>query len=277
VADHTARFEEIVSGPDGNINLAEAALLVAAPEYPGLDIAASLQLLDDMATVCRARIAPDASAARTLAALGEYLFHELGFRGDLHTFNDPRNSFLNEVLRRRRGIPITLSLVYLEVGWRLGLPVHGVSFPGHFLVRVDVDGTCRVLDPFSGGAILDRAELNRRLENLAAPKEGWDLGRLLAPARRRDILARMLRNLKNLYVNGEDTVRALRIVDMLLVIHPDAVQELRDRAGLHDRLDHLRAAVADYERYLLLAPEGEDHFRVRQRVHALRRSLARLH
>lgn len=277
MADHSARFEEIVSGPDGNINLAEAALLIAAPEYPGLDIAASLQQLDDMATVCRARIAPDAGAARTLAVLGEYLFEELGFRGDLHTFNDPRNSFLNEVLRRRRGIPITLSLVYLEVGRRLGLSVHGISFPGHFLVRADVDGACRVLDPFSGGAILDRAELNRRLEDFAAPKERWDLDRLLAPARRRDILARMLRNLKHIYVNSEDTVRALRVVDLLLAIHPDAVQELHDRAGLHDRLDHLHAAVADYERYLLLAPKGDDHARVQQRVHALRRSLARLH
>ncbi|OGT80479.1 MAG: hypothetical protein A3H91_14230 [Gammaproteobacteria bacterium RIFCSPLOWO2_02_FULL_61_13] len=267
----------MVSGPDRNINLAEAALLIAAPEYPDLDINACLQQLDDMATVCRGRLGPSPDSARTLTALGEHLFLDVGFKGDLQTFNDPRNSFLNEVLKRRRGIPITLSVLYMEVGRRLGLPVHGISFPGHFLVKVEVDGVERVIDPFSGGAVLDHAELERRLEHVTTPKEKWNLGQLLMPAGKREILARMLRNLKNIYVNSEDYTRALRIQDLLLDVQPDVPREVRDRALLHDKLDHLRAAVADYQMYLLLAPDSEDSARVQGRISELRQSLQRLH
>ena len=270
-------FQNIVSGPDRNINLAEAALLIAAPEYPDLDISACLQQLDDMATVCRGRLGPSPDPARTLLTLREYLFQDFGFQGDLQTFTDPRNSFLNEVLRRRCGIPITLSVVYMEVGRRLGLPVHGVSFPGHFLVKVEVDGLERVIDPFSAGAVLDHAELERRLQHVTTPKEKWNLERLLTPASKRDIIARMLRNLKNIYVNSEDYARALRIQNLLLDVQPDAPQEVRDRALLHDKLDHLRAAVADYQMYLLLAPESDDSLRVQGRISALRQSLQRLH
>lgn len=277
MADHTARFTEIVSGPDANINLAAAALAIAAPEYPGLDESGCLQELDDMATVCRGRLGVGAGPAQTLAVLGEFLFRELGFRGDLATFNDPRNSFLNEVLRRRQGIPITLSLVYLEVGRRLGLPVQGISFPGHFLVKVDVDGAARVIDPFSGGAILDDTEIDRRLAQVSAPADGWNRARVLASASHRDIIVRMLRNLKHIYVNGEDTARALRIMNLVLAVFPDLPQELRERAYLHDKLDYLRAAVTDYQHYLLVAPDCEDGLHVRERIIALRQSLQRLH
>ncbi len=270
-------FQNIVSGPDRNINLAEAALLIAAPEYPELDLNACLQQVDDMATVCRGRLGRSPDPARTLTTLGEYLFQDLGFKGDLQTFNDPRNSFLNEVLKRRCGIPITLSVLYMEVGRRLGLPVHGISFPGHFLVKVEVDGVDRIIDPFSGGAGLDHAELERRLEHVATPKEKWNLEQLLMPASKREILARMLRNLKNIYVNSEDYTRALRIQDLLLDVLPDVPQEIRDRALLHDKLDHLRAAVADYQMYLLMAPDSEDSTRVQGRVSELRQSLQRLH
>ena len=270
-------FQNIVSGPDRNINLAEAALLIAAPEYPELDLNACLQQVDDIATVCRGRLGRSPDPARTLTTLGEYLFQDLGFKGDLQTFNDPRNSFLNEVLKRRCGIPITLSVLYMEVGRRLGLPVHGISFPGHFLVKVEVDGVDRIIDPFSGGAGLDHAELERRLEHVATPKEKWNLEQLLMPASKREILARMLRNLKNIYVNSEDYTRALRIQDLLLDVLPDVPQEIRDRALLHDKLDHLRAAVADYQMYLLMAPDSEDSTRVQGRVSELRQSLQRLH
>lgn len=275
--DHTARLAEIVSGPDAGINLAAAALAVAAPEYPGLDAESCLQQLEDMATVCRLRLGDEPGMARKLAVLGEYLFHDLGFQGDLQNFTDPRNSYLNEVLQRRRGIPITLSLVYLEVGRRLGVPVQGVSFPGHFLVRVDVDDIPRIIDPFSGGAVLGDAELEKRLEQAAPQGEQRDLSRALAPASRRDIIVRMLRNLKNIYVNGEDMARALRIMNFILVVYPEFPRELRDRAYLYDRLDHLHAALADYQTYLLLDPECADHLHVQQRIHALRQSLQRLH
>ncbi len=271
------RFRKVVSVADGNFNLAEAALLIAAPEYPGLDINACLQSLDDMATVCRGRLGSSPGHAQTLVALGDFLFRDLGFHGDLKTFTDPRNSFLNEVLQRRCGIPISLSVVYMEVGRRLGLPVHGISFPGHFLVKVEIEGGERVVDPFGAGAVLERAELEQRLENVAAPQGQWNLEQLLAPASKSEIVTRMLRNLKNIYVNADDYTRALRIQELILAVQPDAPRELRDRALLHDKMDYLRAAVADYQTYLLLAPDAEDGARVRDRISALRQSLQRLH
>jgi regulator of sirC expression with transglutaminase-like and TPR domain len=271
------RFAVIVSGPDENINLAEAALLIARHEYPDLEPEHYLRRLDAMAAQCRARLSPAPSAAEAIAGLSDYLFAEAGFRGDLRTFNDPRNSFLNDVLDRRLGIPITLSLLYMEVGARLGLHVDGISFPGHFLVRAACEGGGIVLDPFGGGRPLDRAELQRRLLNLPRGAGGPDLEALLQAASRREIVARMLRNLRAIYVEQEAFARALETVNMILEIFPAAPAEIRDRAGIHERMDCVRAAIADYERYLLLAPDAGDAGRVQARLIALKGSAFRLH
>ena len=272
------RFEDIVSGPDENINLAGAALLIARQEYPDLDIEACLRRIEFMAEECRRRIGADPGCARVIERMNEYLFVELGFRGDLTTFNDPRNSFLNEVIERRQGIPISLSVIYIEIGRRLGLPVHGISFPGHFLVRVEAEPGTIILDPFSKGMILDQAELERRLSHFSGrQRRGWDMQQLLVPASSKEILARMLRNLKNLYIEQEDYERALNSVNMILSITPGAPLEIRDRAFIHDQMDHMRAAVGDYERYLLLSPESSDVDSVRMRLADLKDRIGRLH
>ncbi|MBI2993392.1 MAG: tetratricopeptide repeat protein [Gammaproteobacteria bacterium] len=272
------RFTDIVSGPDENINLAEAALLIAEREYPGLDPAPHLQRLDALAEQCRARLAPDSAPAEVISAVNRFLFEELGFHGDLETFNDPRNSFLNDVLERRQGIPISLSLVYIEIGRRLGLPVRGVSFPGHFLVKVEWGGERLVLDPFAGGRTLERGELERRLEHFSSERRaGWDLERLLAAASRKEILARMIRNLKSIYLNREDYPRALDAVNLILRIFPDAASELRDRAHVHDQMNSLRAAIQDYEQYLMLSPGSGDEQYICTRLADLKHSLSRLH
>ena len=272
------RFSDIVSGPDEYINLAEAALLIAQREYPELDPVPYLRRLDDLAGQCRARLAGDDAPAAIIPVLNRFLFEELGFRGDLETFNDPRNSFLNDVLDRRQGIPISLSLIYMEIGRRIGLPVQGVSFPGHFVVKVDSGGARIVLDPFAAGRTLDRRELERRLDDLSSRKRSdWDMERLLATASNKGILARMIRNLKGIYLNREDWPRALDAVNLILRIFPDAASEIRDRAHVHDQMDSLRAAIQDYEQYLMLSPGSSDEQFVCVRLADLKHALARLH
>jgi regulator of sirC expression with transglutaminase-like and TPR domain len=270
------RFANIVSGPDEYINLAEAALLIARGEYPEMEPSLYMQRLDRLADQCRERLGPSPSASDVIAGLNDYLFGEMGFRGDLQTFNDPRNSFLNEVLDRRLGIPITLSLLYMEIGTRLGLYVEGISFPGHFLVRVVNAGGGIVLDPFGGGRALNRTELERRLDNIRGRRR-WRLDELLLPASRRDIIARMLRNLKTIYLEQEDFPRALESVNLILEVFPALPGELRDRAQVHERMECVRAAIADYEQYLFLAPGADDAGYVQARLLELKDSAVRLH
>jgi regulator of sirC expression with transglutaminase-like and TPR domain len=268
------RFADMVSGPDEYINLAAAALLIARGEYPDLDPEQYLDRLDVLAGQCLARLGAARSPADVVPVLNDYLFGELGFRGDLATFNDPRNSYLNEVLDRRLGIPITLSVLYIEVGSRLGLGVQGISFPGHFLVRVD-HGSGFVVDPFSNGRVLDRSELQRRLDGIGGGD--WHLDQLLHPASRREIIARMQRNLKMIYIEREDFARALESVNLILEVLPESGVEFRDRALVHERMECVRAAIADYEQYLFLAPDAADAGRVQARLVDLKSSAVRLH
>jgi regulator of sirC expression with transglutaminase-like and TPR domain len=269
------RFADMVSGPDEYINLAEAALLIARGEYPHLEPESYLQRLDLLADQCRVRLGAERSPAEVIAGLNDYLFSEIGFRGDLRTFNDPRNSYLNDVLDRRLGIPITLSMIYMEVGARLDLRIEGISFPGHFLVRADHGGGL-VLDPFSGGRVLDRTELKRRLEGIAGGSR-WNLDDLLRAASRRDIIVRMLRNLKAIFLDREDFARALGTLNLIVEASPFVPGEFRDRARVHERMECVRAAIADYERYLFLAPDASDVGQVQARLAELKDSAVRFH
>jgi regulator of sirC expression with transglutaminase-like and TPR domain len=226
-------FAHLAQRSDEDIDLAAAALLIAEPEYPGLDVAHYLAMIDAMADVVRRRGArtPDAM----LAEVTHYLFEELGFRGNDDDYYDPKNSFLNEVLDRRVGIPITLSLVLIEVGRRLGLELHGVSFPGHFLVRyVSSDGD-RVLDPYHGGVALDQDEIEDRL------RQALGQGAVLLPehlqiSTRKQVLTRMLNNLRGIYQRKGDAERELAALEKLAVLNPkdervtEAADLLRKRA-----------------------------------------------
>src|SRR3954463_5079785 len=155
-----------MSGPDEHIGLAEAALLIAVHEYPDLAVSAYLSRIEQLAHSLRMRIGEDATALERVAELNQFLFRDIGFVPNTENYYDPRNSFLNEVLERRTGIPITLSVVYMELGRRIGLPLQGVSFPGHFLVKLRVRAGTLVLDPFSGGAPQSEEELRRRLQRV---------------------------------------------------------------------------------------------------------------
>jgi len=272
------RFKGIVTARDENINLVEAALVVASNEYPDLDIYACLRSLVMMADELQLLVLGCDDTEDIVETMNRYIFDELGFSGNLANFNDPRNSFFNDVLERRLGIPLTLSILYMELGSRIGLDIQGVSFPGHFLVKLQRDGRELVLDPFAGGIILDEDELRQRLKHFTRRgRRRWQLPRLLQPASNRAILARLLRNLKNLYFEAEDFEHALEMVNFLLVLSPSELAEIRDRAYIHDQLDCFRAAIEDYQRYLLLSPEADDATYIQTRLTDLKLSAERLH
>jgi regulator of sirC expression with transglutaminase-like and TPR domain len=273
------RWREIAAAPDHDIDLAEAALVIAAHEYRDLDVADYQRRLAAMATGLRQRLPASASGHETILALNRHLFDELGFTGNAAEYYDPRNSYLNEVIERRLGIPITLAILYLEVGRRLGLALHGVSFPGHFLVKCATGGGTVVLDVYARGISLGLADLRERLRVMhGGAKEIPDdaVRRLLGAAGSKEILARVLRNLKGVYLDRRDPERALSACTRILLLDPRAAGEYRDRAGIYHDLECFRAALDDYERYLALHPGAADADAVHARVAELRQLAARL-
>ncbi len=281
------RFSALVSREDGEIELARACLQIAEDAYPGLDVDGYVGEINRYAGRLRARLAPDASPEDRVIALNEFLFDDLGFSGNADEYYDPRNSYLNEVLDRRRGIPITLSVLYMEVGRRIELPFEGVSFPGHFLVRLPMRGGTLVLDPFSGGIPQSEAELRERLKRvvprgLAGIKAGGvtvaelPLDQFLEAASNRQILARLLRNLKGVYREKDDAERLLQVLNRMVIVAPEAAAELRDRGYVYQRLECWRPALQDLSAYLEREPEAADLAEVRAQVVDLSLRCARL-
>lgn len=278
--DATRQIKQLVECPEEDIDLAEAALCIARLEYPELDVPAYLERLDRLADDLGRQLPAQSSSVDKIFALNHFLFAEQGFSGNLDEYYDPRNSFLNEVLDRKLGIPITLSILYLEIGRRIGLPLEGVSFPGHFLVKLPVDGGDIVLDPFAGGVSLSEEDLENQLEALygghpqpASPP----LNLLLSSAGKREILLRMLRNLKGIYLGERHLYKALDVAETILALAPTASGELRDRGMLYDQLECFRPALADYQRYLDLEPEAADAESIRARVIELQDAVVHLH
>lgn len=275
---HSDRLKTLLERPDDEINLAEAALVVAADEYPELDIPAYLDRLDALAETVRRRLAPQSGFEATVVALNEFLFEEQGFTGNTDNFYDPRNSFLNDVLDRKLGIPITLCILYMEIGSRLGLALEGVSFPGHFLVKsATADGDV-VLDPFSGGVAVSEEELLERLQARLGDNEPSraELVPLLAGTNNKDILLRMLRNLKAIYLHQERFDKALNTVNRILLIDSGSAEEIRERGELYARLECFRAALADFRQYLDLVPAAPDAVTLHRRISDLERIAGRL-
>lgn len=272
------RLLESINQSDDDVDLAEAALLLACLEYPKLDIASYLQRFDVLASQVEQRFEKDADVPERILALNQFLFTEQGFAPNLENFYDPRNSFLNDVLERKTGIPITLSIVYMEVARRIGLPIVGVSFPGHFLVKIPLEKGDIVLDPFAGGRPLTESELLERLKPIygdLAPA-AISLEPFLVPARKKEILVRMLRNLKAIYMHKQNFDKALYVLNDILEIVPAVPQELRDRGHVYEQLECFRAASEDYERYLELQPGAADLFDIRERLIGLKTQSARL-
>jgi regulator of sirC expression with transglutaminase-like and TPR domain len=251
--------------------LAPAALAIARVEYPALETAPYLDMLDTLGEQAARRVGrPAPSVAQdAIRAFNEFFYEELGFAGNRHRYDDPRNSFLNEVLNRRTGIPISLAVAYLEVSRRAGLRVAGVNFPGHFLMRArDASGSgtddVLIVDPFHAGAVLSEIDCRELLRQHVGDETAFDRA-LLEPASRTHIVVRMLVNLKRLYVRMRSFPQARFISDLLLAVDPSAIVELRDRGLLAYHLQDFAGALRDLESYLRLlpkpqAPSGEAMF-----------------
>lgn len=257
----------------GPIDLVRSALLVAAEEYPFLDIEASERRLEAMGRETARRTASLDNPFARLDALRVYLFEDLGFRGNTAQYDDPRNSFLNEVLDRRLGIPLTLSLVFMEVARQARFRVLGVGLPGHFVVRLEDGDRAIFVDPFHGGNVVTEEDC-RDLVVRTTGRPSLFRREILGGTTDRATLARLLLNLKRIYLAREDYARALAAVDRLLLVHPDDAKEIRDRGFLLAHLGRPGAAVADLEQYLALAPGAPDSDSVRGRLAWLMRKMS---
>lgn len=264
---------------DHDISLLSVALLIAKDEYPALSCAAYEQRMDEYAGHLSAKLPSDASEARRLSRVNDFLFDELGFAGDEHNYFDPRNSYLNDVLDRRLGNPISLAIVQITLAQRLNLPLEGVSFPGHFLVRMPLEDGIVVLDPFHRGRTLDLPELRRRARSELSARDIDDqrLASLLEPASHRAIVTRMLRNLRLGYIEKEAWDKALRCTDRIVTLDPLDIPECRERGNLYMKLGHYRAAREDFKRYLALAPQADDAEAVMAQLIASSSQSGRIH
>jgi regulator of sirC expression with transglutaminase-like and TPR domain len=276
-------FEKILAEKEERIDLARACLMIAQDAYPGLDVERYLGDIERMAIRLRGRIPQTGQAEERVVALNQFLYGDLGYWGNTEDYYDPRNSYLNEVLDRRTGIPITLGILYMELGRRVGLPLEGISFPGHFLVRLHLRRGTLVLDPFAGGAPQADDELRRRLERVVpeharggVPLAELPLEQFLEPASKRQILSRVLRNLKGIYREADKPERMLEVLNRMLVVSPEASAELRDRGYLYQRLECWRPALKDLSDYLERVPDAPDLDDVRASLLDLSARCARL-
>jgi regulator of sirC expression with transglutaminase-like and TPR domain len=265
-------FASLVAEDEG-FALLEAAIAVAQDEYPKLDPQGVLAQVDALADRLRRRVPADAAVLQKLRLLNRYFFQDLGFAGNANDYYDPRNSYLHEVLAMRRGIPITLALIYTELAAQIGLGARGVSFPGHFLVKLRTSKGEVIIDPLTGQS-LSRSELEERLlpyrrsRGLTGEFE-VPLGLFLQAAAPREVIARLLRNLKEIHRSADDWPRLLAVCERLVVLLPQAWDERRDRGLVLAELGRDDAAAQDLLAYLKHMPAADDAAALRARLHGL--------
>lgn len=256
-----------------DFDVVEAALVVAAEEYPALDVAREMRKIESIGLEAMRRADRLQNPFARLDAVRAYLFEELGFRGNLEHYDDPRNSFLNDVLVRRTGIPLSLSLIFVEAARRAGFEAYGIGLPGHFVARVEYAGRGILVDPFNGGQVITEEDC-RQLVARSTGRAMLFRSDLLVSATPRAMVTRMLVNLKRIFLNQEDYGRALGAVERLLMVAPEDPREVRDRGFLLAHLGRPGAAVADLENYLAVAPGAPDADAVRGRLAWLLRKMS---
>lgn len=265
-------------GEDDSLPLLEAAAAIAQDEYPDIDVQQVLGDVDQLLARVRRRCGDGSDPLQRLRVLNQFFFRDMGFGGNVNNYYDPDNSYLNVVLRTRRGIPIALAVLWLELAQGLGLKARGVNFPGHFMVKVNLPNGQAVIDPFTGQS-LSREDLSERLEpyrrrNGLVDDFDVPVGLYLQAATPRDILARMLRNLKEVHRTQEDWLRLIAVLDRLLILLPDAWTEYRDRGLAWAEMGDNRLAVADLDTYLAQTDDALDRTAIGQRLQELRRALS---
>jgi regulator of sirC expression with transglutaminase-like and TPR domain len=263
------QLTDLVDREDSAIDLVAAALLIAQEEYPDRDLRPYVKYFGWVAEQVRRKLPTDAAPMAIVDAINHELFVVEGFRGDDDNYYDPRNSFLNAVLERKLGIPITLSLVHMEVCRRLGLVVHGIGLPGHFIVEVQSDERL-LIDPFHRGEGLSEADCVARVRHLYGGRVSFHRS-MLHPLTHRQILTRMLNNLKNIYARAGDYTRTLAVVDRLILLNPEDGSEYRDRGALYRQAGFFAQALADFRKYLALTPTASEAETVRGAIAAMER------
>ncbi|MEJ2660247.1 MAG: transglutaminase-like domain-containing protein [Desulfobacteraceae bacterium] len=270
------QFADLVEKPEDDIELVEAALLIARTAFPDLSVSDCTEFLNRWAERLRKSLGDSPSAGDILIHLNRILFDEEGFRGNRQNYYDPQNSFLNRVLERKLGIPISLSLIYSEVGRRAGFPVHGIALPGHFIVGLLHASGTLFIDPFNRGEILTEKECQQRIEarygRPAALDKGWK-----TPATKKEILRRVLRNLKAIYRHLNQDLQSFEMIQWILAVDPDAPAELKERGLLYEAMGNDAFAVRDLERYLEVDPTSDDNDLIAQKIELLRQSQRRTH
>ncbi len=268
-------YFSILVASDEQFPLLEAAASIAQDEYPLLDVQQVLGDVDQLVARLKRRLPNDAPAVQRLRAINQFFYRDLSFAGNVNNYYDPDNSYLSAVLRTRKGIPITLAVLWIEVAQAIGLNARGVAFPGHFMVKVNLPKGQVVMDPMNGQS-LSRDDLSERLDpykRRSGLVDDFDvpLGLYLQPAQPRDIIARMLRNLKEIHKTQEDWPRLIGVLDRLIVLLPDAWSDHRDRGLANAELGNLAPAVVDLEIYLTKAEDALDLDAIAERVAELRR------
>ena len=261
---HPARqqLRRLLQHPDEQFPLAEAALCVAWEDQPEHNPQRALAHLDTMSAVLRKRLSPEATPTTIVSAINQYLFDEMGLHGNPHCYDqpDPADSFLDQVLERGCGLPILLSIVYLEIGWRLGLPVEGLGLPGHFIVRYRSDEQELFIDPYEGGRLWSYDDCLRQISVFQSELTPPLIAEVMTPTPRRAILERLLRNLKNTYLSRREFQAALATSERILLLNSEHPAEWRDRGLLRLRTGAISGALLDLEHYALLAPDAPDLF-----------------
>ena len=260
-------FENVVSQPDDAIDLAVAALLIAKDEYPDLDVHSNLKKIDKLAQKVSSQLTifHKRSILTIIQQINVVLFEQEGFYGNLRDYYDPRNSFLNEVLDRRTGIPITLSLVYIEIGKRLGLDFFGIGLPGHFIVKCFYQGNRLLIDPFHQGRILEEEDCQKQFQEVYGNNVEF-LSSNLDILNKRSILCRILVNLKMIYLKRKDFSKALNVIKKIILIFPLQSREIRDRGLVYLQLNNFSAAIQDWKKYLQLEPKAPDVEQIRNKL-----------
>lgn len=269
------QFANLIQRDEDKLELDRCALLIAAEEYPACNIDDYIARLDQLGDDFRQRSRCDEETSSILLRLRDFLFVELGFHGNEQDYFDPRNSFLNEVLDRRTGIPITLSAVFLEVARRIGLPLFGVGMPGHFIVKCHTVDRVIMLDPYQEGRELTEQDCRRMVSNMSGGNLEFDSSFLHA-VNKRQILRRILQNLKGIYTRANDNARLLGVIERLLMVNPDDPVEIRDRGLVHSRLSRFGRAIEDLEGYLEMSPAAPDRDEIKRRIGELRKRQAAL-
>jgi len=266
-------FFKMLNQPDDDISLAKAALMVAKLEYPDLIIDDYLLKIQNIAEEINNRLSATANAAEILKQLNHVLFIEKGYEGNTNSYYDPRNSFLNDVIERKLGIPISLSILYIELGHALGLPLSGIAFPGHFLVKLEISDGAIVLDPYFGGISLNEEDIEERLREYYGAKLNKSRAHgVLSSSSNKEIVLRVMRNLRNLYMQEENWVKALPLADIMVEMDNDKPDALKARAAIYDQQECHIPALADYSTYLKLSPDTPGNQFIRARVIDLAKS-----